>query len=65
MSLYKDIPTSFCSSVEKFDTKMKYLKLLDTKDKEIIRISKQIIEQIVFFINVAVKNKRNIYVEYN
>ncbi|MCI8409499.1 MAG: hypothetical protein HFJ09_09575 [Lachnospiraceae bacterium] len=40
-------------------------RILDTKDKEIIKISKEIIEQLVFFINVAVKNKRNIYVEYN
>lgn len=40
-------------------------KILDTKDEEIIKISKEIIEQLVFFINVAVKNKRNIYVEYN
>lgn len=38
-------------------------RILDTKDKEIIKISKEIIEQLVFFINVAVKNKRNIYVE--
>ena len=40
-------------------------RILDTKDNEIIKISKEIIEQLVFFINVAVKNKRNIYVEYN
>lgn len=40
-------------------------KILDTKDEEIIKISKEIIEQLVFFINVAVKNKINIYVEYN
>lgn len=40
-------------------------RLLDTKDEEIIKISKEIIEQLVFFINVAVKNKRKIYVEYN
>lgn len=40
-------------------------RLLDTKDEEIIKISKEIIEQLVFFINVVVKNKRKIYVEYN
>lgn len=40
-------------------------KLLDTKDEEIIKKSKEVIEQLTFFINVAVKNKRNIYVEYN
>ena len=39
-------------------------KLLDTKDEEIIKESKEVIEQLVFFISVAIKNERNIYVEY-
>ncbi|MBD5134343.1 MAG: hypothetical protein HDT39_00060 [Lachnospiraceae bacterium] len=40
-------------------------KLLDTKDEEIIKKSKEVIEQLVFLINAAVKNERKIYVEYN
>ena len=39
-------------------------KLLDTKDEEIIKESKEVIEQLVFFISIAIKNERNIYVEY-
>lgn len=39
-------------------------KLLDTKDEEIIKESKEVIEQLVFFISVAIKNETNIYVEY-
>lgn len=40
-------------------------KLLDTEDEEIIKKSKEVIEQLIFFINTAVKNEKNIYVEYN
>ena len=39
--------------------------LLDTRDKEIINKSKEVIEQLVSFINMAVRNEKNIYVEYD
>ena len=35
------------------------------KDKEIINKSKEVIEQLVSFISIAVRNKRIIYVEYD
>lgn len=40
-------------------------KLLDTRDKEIINKSKEVIEQLVSFISIAVRNERIIYVEYD
>ena len=40
-------------------------KVLDTKNEEIIKKSKEVIEQLVLFINTAVENKKNIYVEYD
>ncbi len=40
-------------------------KLLDKIDEEIIKESKEVIEQLIFFINIAIKNERIIYVEYN
>ena len=39
--------------------------LLNTRDKEIIKKSKEIIERLVSFINIAIRNERIIYVEYN
>lgn len=39
--------------------------LLNTKDETIIVKSKEIIEQLVSFINFAVQSERDIYVEYN
>lgn len=40
-------------------------KLLNTRDEEIIKKSEEIIEKLVSFINIAIKNQKNIYVEYN
>lgn len=40
-------------------------KLLYKIDEEIIKESKEVIEQLIFFINIAVKNERIIYVEYD
>lgn len=40
-------------------------KLLDKIDEEIIKKSKEVLEQLIFFINIAIKNERIIYVEYN
>lgn len=40
-------------------------KLVDTRDEEIIKKSKEVIEQLVSFINICIKNKRRIYIEYN
>ena len=40
-------------------------KLLYKIDEEIIKESKEVIEQLIFFINIAIKNERIIYVEYN
>lgn len=40
-------------------------KLVDTRDEEIINKSKEVIEQLVSFINICIKNKRRIYIEYN
>ncbi len=40
-------------------------KVLDKIDEEIIKESKEVIEQLIFFINIAVKNERIIYVEYD
>lgn len=34
------------------------------RDEEIIKKSKEDIEQLVSFINISIKNERNIYVEY-
>ena len=39
--------------------------LLDTRNEEIIKKSKEIIEQLISFINVAINNERKIYIEYN
>lgn len=40
-------------------------KLLDTRNEEIIKKSKEVVEQLVSFINMAVRNEKNIYVEYD
>lgn len=40
-------------------------KLLDTRNEEIIKESKEVVEQLVSFINMAVRNEKNIYVEYD
>lgn len=40
-------------------------KLLDKIDEENIKKSKEVLEQLIFFINIAIKNERIIYVEYN
>lgn len=40
-------------------------KNLDTTDEEIIKKSKEVIEQLVLCINFAVKNEYSIYVEYD
>ena len=40
-------------------------KLLDTRDEEIIRKSKEVIEQLVSLINIAVRKGKNIYIEYD
>lgn len=40
-------------------------KLLDTREEEIIKKSKEVIEQLVSFINIAVRNEKIIYVEYD
>lgn len=39
--------------------------LLETTDKEIIKTSKELIEQLISFINISIRNERNIYVEYD
>ena len=38
---------------------------LDTVDKKIIDESKEIIKKLRCFINMAKKNKRTVYIEYN
>ena len=40
-------------------------KLLYKIDEEIIKESNEVIKQLIFFINIAVKNERIIYVEYD
>ena len=40
-------------------------KLLYKIDEEIIKESKEVIEQLIFFINIAVQNERIVYVEYD
>ncbi len=39
--------------------------LLETTNKEIIKKSKEIIESLISFINVSIRNKRNIFIEYD
>ena len=52
---------------EKWEMKLKRFneKLLDTRNEEIIKKSKEVVEQLVSFINMAVRNEKNIYVEYD
>ncbi|MEE1303886.1 MAG: hypothetical protein U0K68_01880 [Agathobacter sp.] len=40
-------------------------RVLNTRDEDIIIKSKEVIEQLVSFINIAVSRGREIYIEYN
>ena len=40
-------------------------RVLNTRDEDIIKKSKELIEQLVSFINIAVSKGRAIYIEYN
>lgn len=40
-------------------------KLLETMNKEMIKKSKDIIKQLISFINVSIHNKRTVFIEYD
>ena len=60
--------TRFCHKLDcdgfvefKIELKRFNEKLLDTRNEEIIKKSKEVVEQLVSFINMAVRNEKNIF----
>lgn len=40
-------------------------RVLNTRDEDIVKKSKEVIEQLVSFINIAISNGRKIFIEYD
>ena len=49
-----------CYELKRFDEKV-----LDTRDEEIIQKTKEIVEDLINFISIAVKDKLKVYIEYD